>query len=116
MEENSVRRTETSCKLVYGRGSFLPPMNRYQELWWRQAKSDHDGFLLLRHQGVAECHLLHYLQMATEKIAKAYFWRSGNPPPKIHAGFVHFLRFLGAIGQRDRLRIANLFSFTRFSD
>lgn len=91
-------------------------MNSYQELWWQQAKSDHDAFLLHRSHGIAQCHSLHYLQMVTEKLAKAYFWRSGSPPPRKHAGFVQFLRFLGQIRQNDRGRIANLFTFTRFSD
>ena len=40
------------------------------------------------------CHLLHYLQMATEKLSKAYLWRSGKPPPKSHTGFVRFLKAL----------------------
>ena len=91
-------------------------MNTCQELWWQQAKSDHDAFLLLRREGMAQCHSLHYVQMATEKIAKAYFWRSGSPPPRSHAGFVQFLRFLGHIRKNDRERIANLFSFKRFRD
>jgi hypothetical protein len=91
-------------------------MNSFQDVWWQQARSDHRVFELLRGQGVAQCHSLHYLQMATEKIAKAYFWRSGSPPPKSHAGFVQFLRFLGQVQQRDRDRIANLFSFGRFTD
>jgi hypothetical protein len=91
-------------------------MNRYQELWWRQAKSEHDIFIMLRGQGVEQCHSLHYLQMATEKLAKAYFWRSSTPPPKSHAGFVQFLRFLGHIRLRDRERVANLFTFKRFLD
>jgi hypothetical protein len=91
-------------------------MNSYQKLWWEQARSDHDAFLLLKSASIAECHLLHYLQMTTEKIAKAYLWRSGSPPPKSHAGFVQFLRFLGHIRQNDRGRIANLFTFKRFSD
>ncbi len=91
-------------------------MNQYQELWWRQAQSDHDLFVLVRRQGAAECHRLHYLQMATEKIAKAYFWRSGSPPPKSHAGFVQFLRFLGQVKHAERERIAELFSFNRFAD
>src|SRR5579862_172631 len=91
-------------------------MNRYQELWWQQAKSDHDAFALLRREGGAECHLLHYLQMATEKTAKAYFWRSGSPPPRSHAGFVQFLRFLGQVQKSKHQRIANLFSFKKFTD
>ena len=91
-------------------------MNDYQELWWQQAKSDHDVFVLLRSQGIAECHSLHYLQMVTEKLAKAYFWRSSSAAPRSHAGFVQFLRFLGHIRPNDRDRIADLFSFNRFSD
>lgn len=91
-------------------------MNSYQTLWWQQAKSDHETFVLLRREGAVQCHSLHYLQMATEKIAKAYFWRAGSPPPRSHAGFVQFLRFLGQVRARDRQRVANLFSFHRFED
>jgi hypothetical protein len=91
-------------------------MNSYQELWWQQARSDHEVFVLVRGQGMAQCHSLHYLQMATEKLAKAYFWRSGSPPPRSHAGFVQFLRFLGQVRPSDRDRVANLFSFARFVD
>jgi hypothetical protein len=91
-------------------------MNSFQDVWWQQARSDHRVFELLRGRGIAQCHSLHYLQMATEKIAKAYFWRSGSPPPRSHAGFVQFLRFLGQVRQNDQDRIANLFSFRRFAD
>lgn len=91
-------------------------MNRYQEVWWQQAKSDYETFVLIRGQGVAQCHTLHYLQMVTEKIAKAYLWRSGSPPPQSHSGFVQFLRFLGQTRPDDRERIANLFTFKRFTD
>src|ERR1017187_10553540 len=69
-------------------------MNEAQELWWRQACSDHALFVQLRGVGASECHLLHYLQMATEKLSKAYLWRSGKPPPKSHTGFVRFLKAL----------------------
>lgn len=89
-------------------------MNSYQEQWWQQAKSDHDAFLLLRNAGIAQCHTLHYLQMVTEKLAKAYLWRSGSPPPRSHAGFVQFLRFLGQIRPDDRDRIASLFTFKNY--
>src|SRR5208283_5496445 len=69
-------------------------MNPEQELWWRQAESDHSVFVHLRRAGIPECHLLHYLQMATEKLSKAYLWRSGHAPPRTHVGFVRFLRAL----------------------
>ncbi len=91
-------------------------MNSYQELWWRQAQSDRAVLALLRRQGAATCHQLHYLQMVTEKIGKAYFWRSGAPPPRRHAGFVQFLRFLGGVRASERGQIAEIFSFRRFED
>jgi hypothetical protein len=91
-------------------------MNSSQELWWRQAKADHDAFELLRREGAAQCHLLHYLQMATEKIAKAYFWRSDIPPALSHAGFRKVLKFLGGVPRDRRERVAKLFSFPRFTD
>ena len=47
-------------------------MNPAQTLWWTQAKSDYAIFDQLRRLGTHECHLLHYLQMSTEKVAKAY--------------------------------------------
>jgi hypothetical protein len=46
-------------------------MNKYQELWWQQSESDHAAFQLLRGHGPGVCHTLHYLQMTTEKLAKA---------------------------------------------
>src|SRR6056297_2502413 len=52
-------------------------MNEAQRLWWVQAKSDFEIFELLRGEGVAACHSLHFLQMSTQKIAKASFWGRG---------------------------------------
>jgi len=54
--------------------------------------------------------------MVTEKLGKAYFWRSGNPPPRSHAGFVQYLRFLGGVRQSDRQQVADAFAFGRFED
>lgn len=92
-------------------------MNRAQECWWEQAVSDHETFQILRSSGVATCQLLHYLQMATEKIAKAYFWRNNSPPPKSHAGFTQFLRFLGGhVSQTSTSQIASIFGYKRYPD
>jgi hypothetical protein len=88
-------------------------MTDEQRLWWSQAKSDHGAFTLLRKQGAAECHLLHYLQMATEKLAKAYLWRSGMAPPASHVGFSRFLRALMTRSSPDLRRIARVFDFGR---
>lgn len=91
-------------------------MNEPQRLWWEQAKSDHAAFVWLRRGGVHECHMLHYLQMATEKISKAYLWRSGSPPPRSHVGFMRFLRALLSRPRADLSRIANVFGFGRPRD
>jgi hypothetical protein len=90
-------------------------MNTYQELWWRQASSDHAVLLLLRRQGnVDPCHHLHYLQMVTEKVAKAFFWRSNKEPPRSHAGFVQFLRSLGGVQSSRRQQVADVLEFASF--
>jgi hypothetical protein len=50
------------------------------EAFLRQARSDFQVFEILREQDrseVPECHPLHYLQMATEKLAKAAFMALG---------------------------------------
>ena len=33
-------------------------MNSYQKVWWQQAISDHEAFVLIRGLGVAQCHAL----------------------------------------------------------
>lgn len=43
----------------------------------------------------------------------AYFWRTGDAPPKPHASFVRFLQALDNRSNSDRLRIANLLGFGR---
>lgn len=78
-------------------------MNDCQKLWWEQTKSDHEVLLMMRRRGVEPCHQLHYLQMVTEKLGKAYFWRSNKPPPKGHAYFVRFLRALDNRPKCDRI-------------
>ena len=88
-------------------------MNDAQELWWRQARSDHAVFVQLRRAGGHECHLLHYLQMATEKLSKAYLWRSRHAPPRSHTGFVRFLRALLDRRDSELDRIAIVLGFGR---
>lgn len=91
-------------------------MNDYQALWWQQVQSDYDILLLLRKQDALPCQQLHYLQMVTEKLGKAYFWRSNTSPPKSHAGFVKFLRALGGVRSSEHARLAGLFGFKQFKD
>jgi hypothetical protein len=87
-------------------------MNDPQRLWWEQAKSDHGVFIRLRKTGVPDCHLLHYLQMSSEKISKAYFWRAGNPPPRSHVGFWRFLKALLSRPRKELELIAKVFEFS----
>jgi len=91
-------------------------MNAYQEVWWRQAQSDHAALVLLRGHGADPCHQLHYLQMTTEKVGKAYVWKSGAEPPRSHAGFVQFMRSLGGTQQPRRRQTATSLDFKIFSD
>ncbi|MGO8690165.1 MAG: hypothetical protein ACLQLG_11060 [Thermoguttaceae bacterium] len=86
-------------------------MNRHQEVWWEQTRADHEIFTLLRRERAAACHQLHYLQMVTEKLGKAYFWRLGRPPRATHASFVRFLQALGDRRAPNAEDIATLFGF-----
>jgi hypothetical protein len=65
-------------------------MNERQRLYLSQARSDREILRLLESQPV--CHQLHYLQMLTEKLAKAYFWKDPGAAGLGHAAFVRFLR------------------------
>jgi hypothetical protein len=60
----------------------------------RQARSDYQTFVLLAGLGgaVDVCQKLHYLQMAAEKISKAYLASEEAPPPRVHNTFLGFVR------------------------
>ena len=81
-------------------------MNRNQELFLRQAASDFQMFERLQslvNEGAVEpCHGLHYLQMATEKLAKAFFL-AGGPIKKRHN---YFSKFSRALRTSQRIRRA----------
>lgn len=86
-------------------------MNSFQAVWYEQVKSDHEVVRILLESRTAQCHVLHYLQMVTEKLGKAYYWRDGTPPPKVHRSFVRYLQLLNARSKSDRERIARFFGF-----
>ncbi|MDB5310436.1 MAG: hypothetical protein JWO38_4638 [Gemmataceae bacterium] len=46
-------------------------------------------------ENILRCHALHYLQMATELLGKAYAWRSG-PTKLTHRASVKFLKSLSS--------------------
>jgi hypothetical protein len=86
-------------------------MNRAQSLWREQAKADHSVLVLLRRNGCSPCHQLHYLQMVSEKISKAYFWKKSKAPRQSHASFVKFLQALDDRADPERKRIAKCLGF-----
>lgn len=90
-------------------------MNEYQRVWWEQTRSDAWVLNALHRAKAAPCHQLHYIQMVTEKLGKAYFWRAKKPPRKSHAVFVKFLQSLSARSAGDVERIADLLGFPRGS-
>lgn len=61
----------------------------------RQARSDWRVYQLLSEASVPACHVLHYLQMACEKVAKAYRIRDLSSPidelTRHHVGFTRFV-------------------------
>ncbi len=70
-------------------------MTEFQRLFLVQARADFAVFELLRKEpGLSRCHALHYLQMSTELLGKAYVWRNGFPGKNTHRAFVQFLRSL----------------------
>ena len=64
-------------------------MNEQQRLHLVQARSDWEIYQFLQNKHT--CHRLHYLQMTTEKLAKAYFWARPGAETIGHAAFVSFL-------------------------
>jgi hypothetical protein len=78
--------------IQWEQGLGTPDMTEHQRLFLVQAKTDYSVFNLLRKQPeLPDCHLLHYLQMATELFGKAWAWKHG-PILRSHRAFVGFLR------------------------
>ena len=80
-------------------------MNKYQQAWCEQTRSDLETLKILRSGGASPCQELHYLQMATEKLGKAYFWRKWIAPRKSHSSFVKFLQALNDRQERERISV-----------
>ncbi|MEW6112548.1 MAG: hypothetical protein AB1664_10505 [Thermodesulfobacteriota bacterium] len=65
----------------------------WRDAYLAQAWSDYQIFRVLNKGRYPLCHKLHYLQMATEKLAKGFLYSSkGKPPQKTHYVFVRFLK------------------------
>jgi hypothetical protein len=67
----------------------------WQQAFMTQARDDYKMFVHLNKLPSAQCQQLHYLQMATEKLAKAFLCAPNNTPPKTtHVALTKFLKLL----------------------
>jgi hypothetical protein len=69
--------------------------SKWDAAYLRQAESDFRVFLLVKdREEVEACHKLHYLQMATEKLAKAFlsFRTQGRRQPSVHDVLILFVK------------------------
>lgn len=97
------------------------PRQTWADAYAHQARSDWDVYRrLAADPGLAPCHALHYLQMACEKIAKAYRWRDTSAGEQglthEHVAFSKFIQsFLGSPTIRTDYsgRIAQLRTITK---
>lgn len=66
----------------------------WRAAYFTQAQNDYGVFREFKGRtDIAMCHKLHYLQMATEKLARAFLSPpSGVQPPRVHTALVKFLR------------------------
>jgi len=71
----------------------------WREAFLRQARSDFQVMGQLSRSGAEACRRLHYLQMATEKLARGWGMSAGSlePPSRTYAGFVRLLQHIQAM-------------------
>ncbi len=67
----------------------------WRDAYFIQAWSDFEVFREMNRSRHPLCHRLHYLQMATEKLAKGFFCESSGRAParKTHFAFTRFLHY-----------------------
>jgi hypothetical protein len=72
-----------------GAGHLMASSRKKRRAWSvafaKQAISDLDAREVLATGGASRCHQLHYLQMAAEKVCKAYLYDSGGGARESHA-------------------------------
>jgi len=75
----------------------------WAEAFLAQAQSDWKVYEHLAESDFPACHALHYLQMATEKLAKAYLLADINEIEDVRSTHRAFTRFLQLIARSKRL-------------
>lgn len=89
------------------------------EAYYAQAESDFRVFLQLEAQPrdlVPECHPLHYLQMAAEKLTKAILAAEGRDPTHSHLGLTAVLQSLRRQEVGRALGLPDFKSYQRMLD
>lgn len=83
-------------------------MPDWRMAYLEQAASDYEALQTLAQAGAPLCQQLHYLQMATEKLAKGFL----TPPGGARYGNTHdaFVRFLRSAKNRPEFRRAGRFT------
>lgn len=77
----------------------------WAEAFWAQARSDWEMYTKMGRAKGPACHVLHYLQMATEKLGKAYLLAGGvglDDVQNSHQAFTQFLRRVARNGKVQR--------------
>ena len=91
----------------------------WREAFLAQARHEHAIYVQFSQRGAAMADQLHYLQMATEKLARGYLAHPSDPEPPetTHAGFIRLLQQIKADPPlRRRLGFTNSRVFSAFVD
>lgn len=70
-----------------------------------QARSDWQAYHLVDYSILPPCHAMHYLQMSTEKLAKAALLAGGMRPDEISKSHLAFTKFLRVAFRNRNLRL-----------
>lgn len=82
-------------------------MNRtrdWMNAFLEQARSDWQAYRLVDHSKLPPCHAIHYLQMSTEKLAKAALLAGGMKPNELNKSHLAFTKFLRVAFRNRNLR------------
>ena len=74
------------------------------EAFLAQAKSDWQIYAKLKRADEPSCHVLHYLQMATEKLGKAYLLAGKTTIDEVENSHLAFTRFLRFISRNSKIQ------------
>lgn len=76
----------------------------WSEAFWAQATSDWQIYEHLEKTSFAKCHALHYLQMATEKLAKAYLLNGRTDIKDVRSTHRALTRYMLNLSRNSRLQ------------